>query len=154
MERCGGFAPEPAIREDHDLVLRLATVALPAVVSDELVAIWEHHRRTTHGIHDPFLSTAKVYERFVERGGDRKPMRIARSLMARHMISSARLDLDVGRVDDAVRKLRRTVRPGWRSARWWWAWTRIARAMSGRAGGAPPRPITSPLDTERARTRE
>lgn len=130
IDRCGGFSTEPALqcREDHDLVLCLATVAYPAVVSEVLVAVREHRGRTTHSVSDPFLRTATVYERFMERGGDKKSMRIARHMMARHMISSARLDLRHGQVEDAVTKLRNTIRPGWCSARWWWTWTLVARA--------------------------
>jgi len=58
-----------------------------------------------------------VYEKFVARGDDRESMRIAKRMMARHVISSAPLDLNVGRVDDAAMKLRKTIRPGWRSER-------------------------------------
>ena len=130
IDRCGGFSTEPALqcREDHDLVLRLVTVAYPAVVSDVLAAVREHPGRTTHSLSDPFLSTAMVYEKFMARGGDKKSMRIARRMMARHVISSARLDLSHGQIEDAVMKLRSTIRPGWCSARWWWTWTLVARA--------------------------
>ncbi len=130
IDRCGGFSIEPALqcREDHDLVLRLASAAHPSVVSEVLVAVREHRGRTTHSVSDPFLRTATVYERFMERGGDKKSMRIARHMMARHVISSARLDLSHGQVEDAVMKLRNTIRPGWCSARWWWTWTLVARA--------------------------
>ncbi len=130
IDRCGGFSTEPALqcREDHDLVLRLASAAHPSVVSEVLVAVREHRGRTTHGVSDPFLRTATVYERFMERGGDRKSMRIARRMMARHVTSSARLDLGHGQVEDAVMKLRNTIRPGWCSARWWWTWTLVVRA--------------------------
>ena len=128
LDRCGGFSPEPTLREDQDLVLRLASVACPAVVSEVLLTVRQHPGRTTHSLSDPFLSTATVYERFMARGGDKKSMRIARRMMARHMISSARLDLSHGQLEDAVMKLRDTIRPGWCSARWWWTWALVARA--------------------------
>ena len=130
IDSCGGFSAEPALqcREDHDLVLRLASAAHPSVVSEVLLAVREHRGRTTHSVSDPFLRTATVYERFMERGGDKKSMRIARRLMARHVTSSARLDLGHGQVEDAVMKLRNTIRPGWCSARWWWTWTLVVRA--------------------------
>jgi len=134
IDRCGGFSAEIALalREDHDLVLRLASVAYPAVVSDALVAIREHPGRSTLGSSDPFQSSAMVYEKFVARGGDKKSMRIARRMWARHLISSARLDLNVGRFNEATTKLRNTIRPGWHSARWWWTWTQVARALTKR----------------------
>ncbi len=137
IDSCGGFSDEPALlcREDHDLVLRLASATHPAVVSEVLVAIREHRGRTTHTVSDPYLRAATVYERFVERGGDRKSIRIARRMMARHVISSAQLDLSRGRVDDAAMKLRRTIQPGWRTARWWWAWTKVVRAETKRRSG-------------------
>ncbi len=128
LDRCGGFSPELAFRADHDLELRLANVACPAVVSEVLVTVRQHPGRTTRSLSDPFLASAMVYQKFVERGGNRKSMRIARRMMARHVTSSARLDLSRGRVEDAVIKLRNTIRPGWCSARWWWAWTLVARA--------------------------
>ena len=127
IDCCGGFSTEQC-REDYDLVLRLASAAHPSVVSEVLAAVREHRGRTTHSVSDPFLLTATVYERFMERGGDKKSMRIARRMMTRHVTSSARLDLSHGQVEEAAIKLRSTMRPGWCSARWWWAWTLVARA--------------------------
>ena len=124
--RTGGFSAHPRIREDHDLVIRLAEARQPRVeVPEILLAMRQHGRRSEFGERDPFLRSAIAYEHFLERGARPDAETCARRVLARHLIASARVDLRHGQRTAAAEKLRRAANPGWRKPSWWLTWLRF-----------------------------
>ena len=117
----GGFSEEKSLlfREDHDLVLRLAGREAAATVRKSLASVREHPNRSTKHVSDPFLRSARVYERFLQRSRDSRARRIAKTMWTRHLIWSANLDADNGRSSEARRKLFGCARSGIRTLRWW-----------------------------------
>jgi glycosyltransferase involved in cell wall biosynthesis len=117
----GGFSEDESLlfREDHDLVLRLAGREAAATVRKSLAAVCEHPDRSTKHVSDPFLRSARVYERFLERSPDSRARRIAKTMWTRHMIWSANLDTDNGRSSAARQKLFGCASSGIRTLRWW-----------------------------------
>lgn len=91
LETIGNFTEDPTInlREDYDLVLRLATAAAAAVVDEPLVLIRDHVGRTTRGFEDAFERTARVYELYLRDCKDHKLARAARRRRAYHLAEAA-----------------------------------------------------------------
>lgn len=126
FERAGGFSTHPRIREDHDLVIRLAEAGEPSVaVPEVLVTMRQHDRRSDFGESDPFSRSAVAYRQFLVRGHRPEAAACARRVLARHCIPSAAIDLSHGRRAAAVAKLRETWNPGWRLPRWWLTWLKM-----------------------------
>ncbi len=124
--RAGGFSTHPRIREDHDLVIRLAEAAEPRVeVPEVLVTMRQHDGRSDFGESDPFSRSAVAYRQFLARGNRPEAAACARWALARHCIPSAAIDLSHGRRAAAVAKLRETWNPGWRLPRWWLTWLKV-----------------------------
>jgi hypothetical protein len=80
LERVGHFNEDPALnlREDYELVLRLAATAPTSVVDEALVLVRDHAGRSTRTATDPFDRTAHAYRLFVESCADPELNRIAR----------------------------------------------------------------------------
>ncbi len=126
--RAGGFSTHPRIREDHDLVIRLAEAGEPRVeVPEILVTMRQHGRRSDFGESDPFDRSAVAYRQFLARGHRPEAAACARRVLARHLVPSAAIDLAHGRRAAAAAKLRETWNPGWRMPRWWLTWLKMAR---------------------------
>jgi glycosyltransferase involved in cell wall biosynthesis len=91
LQEIGGFTQDPSInlREDYDLVLRLAAVAAAGIVDQPLVLIRDHVGRTTRTCEDAFERTARVYELYLQNCKDPKLARVARRRRAYHLAEAA-----------------------------------------------------------------
>lgn len=134
FERLGGFSTHPRIREDHDLVLRLAEAREPRIeIAEILMSIRQHARRSGDGERDAFERSAIAYQHLLARSSGDQPRSkrvaaTARRARAGHLITSARIDHQHGAWRRARSKLWQTRDPGWRLVRWWWMWLRLLRA--------------------------
>ncbi len=129
--RIDGFSTHPRVREDHDLVIRLAETGEPRVeVPEILLSMRQHGKRSEFGERDPFLRSAIAYEHFLERGVRPEAAACARRVLARHLIASARVDLGHGQRTAAAEKLRRASNPGWSKPSWWLTWLKFL-SLSG-----------------------
>jgi GT2 family glycosyltransferase len=91
LDSVGHFNEAPAmnLREDYELVLRLATAAAAGVLDKPLVMIREHPGRTTHDCEDAFERTAHVYAMYLENCADPDLARIARRRRGYHLAEAA-----------------------------------------------------------------
>lgn len=124
----GGFSEHPEIREDHDLVLRLAEEGHPRIeVPEILTTIRDHDARSDAGGRDPFLRSAVAYRQFLDRHPEPAVARVARAILEGHLLNSARFDLSRGRRRMAREKLLECRATGWMKPGWWWA---LLRALA------------------------
>jgi glycosyltransferase involved in cell wall biosynthesis len=104
----GGFDETLRMRGDLDLALRLAAAAEAAVVPETLALVREHAARTTHGLAEPHLASAAVFERVAAREGDPEFVALAEAKRAALIEAAAR---------SRRRPLLRTLLAGLRSLR-------------------------------------
>ncbi len=89
FQALGGFDEDPAInfREDYDLVVRLALHAETLAIPECLARLREHTGRATKGLHaaQPFLATARVYDKLLGHLDDHELRRVAKHRRAYHL---------------------------------------------------------------------
>ena len=116
-------------REDYDLVLRLALQAQTLAVPEMLVQVREHEERTTRGLSgaQPFLASARVYDRVFPllRTPDLK--RLARQRRAELLAEAASRSLRAGQVADGAEFLLRSLADQPFNRQWAWA---LARGLN------------------------
>lgn len=107
FHECGGFDEDPQLRlrEDLDLVIRLATRGCAAIVTDCLVRIRDHDGRSTNDVSDPFALSAAPYHRFLTKGGAPRARRVARRVLVGHLRASASLAAERGQWSKAATRL-------------------------------------------------
>jgi glycosyltransferase involved in cell wall biosynthesis len=118
----GGFSESAdlELREDLDLVFRLAERSPAVHLPEILVSGRDHPERATRALDDAFLRSANVFRALLGRDPPRPVRRAARRVLARHLTASARIDLSRGDRWSAWAKLRECAWPGAAHARWWW----------------------------------
>ncbi|HET7322494.1 MAG TPA: hypothetical protein VFI96_08380, partial [Longimicrobiaceae bacterium] len=89
FETVGGFDESPGLREDLDLMLRLAVAADAVAVPEMLVQIREHEGRSTRAFADPFERTLAAYDRAARRVRDRELRPVLRRQRARLCVEAA-----------------------------------------------------------------
>jgi len=141
LEGIGRFDEDPAmiLREDYELVLRLAAAAEVAVVDEPLLLVPEHAARSTRALADPFERTARAYEVFAGRCSDRELARIARRQRAHYLAEAAAQRLGRGEVRRAGRHYLAALRAGDSMRHWLSAAGRGMRAAAA-AALSPARP--------------
>ena len=120
LESVGPFDEDPALnlREDYELVLRLAVAAEAGVVPETLVRIREHEGRATHGRDDAFERTARVYAAFMRTCPDPRLRRIAERRRAYHLAEAGAEQLRRGAWASAARFYLAALRSGVGLGQW------------------------------------
>jgi glycosyltransferase involved in cell wall biosynthesis len=118
LDEVGGFDEGPRLREDYDLVLRLAAAAPAAAVDEPLTGLREHAGRTTSSDDSPHELSCAAYERFLGRERDPALRRVAFEQCARLLVEGAVHEAVHGRHLRAAGMLRRSLRYDPPPARW------------------------------------
>lgn len=107
FEALGGFDESLRMRDDLDLVLRIAAAGDAVALPNRFALVREHPGRTTRSLADPHERTALVFERLIARGGDPEAVAIARSKRRQLLAAAAIRHLRSGKAFAAVRLLAR-----------------------------------------------
>lgn len=118
LEEAGGFDEELPLRDDLDLVLRLAARAPVLAVEQPLTRLREHTGRISTAAASPHEATFRVYERFLHRERDPALRRIAMEQCARLLVDGAAYAAAHGRTRRALGLLRRSLRYDPPPSRW------------------------------------
>lgn len=131
LEEVGGLDESLPLRDDLDLVLRLAAREPVLAVDQPLTRLREHAGRTTAAAASPHEATVRVYDRFLQREGDPALRRAAREQCARLLADGAVHAATRGSTLRALRMLIRSLRYAPPPARWF----RAAASVTLRALG-------------------
>lgn len=114
FEELGGFDERPLIREDHELLVRLAREVDALAIPDSLALVREHAGRTTRGQRgpEPFLVAARTYETLLESLVEVELRRAARHQRARYLADAAAAHLEDGSFRAAAAALAAAARSG------------------------------------------
>lgn len=90
FEEMQGFDEDPRIREDHELLVRLAVAAKAVAIGECLALVREHPGRSTNAVQgaEPFLRSAATYDRLLARLDDPALREAARRRRA-HLLAEA-----------------------------------------------------------------
>jgi glycosyltransferase involved in cell wall biosynthesis len=78
LQQLGGFDEQPGLREDFELVLRLAAAGAAIAVPETLLHVREHEKRITATRTEPYVRSTRAYDLFIARTADARLRRIAR----------------------------------------------------------------------------
>lgn len=131
LAEAGGLDEELRLRDDLDLVLRLAAREPVVAVDETLVRLREHAARTTASADSPHEATFRVYERFLRRERDVGLRRIAMQQCARVLVDGAVHEARLGRCRPALGMLRRSLAYDPPPARWLRAAASVALSSAG-----------------------
>jgi glycosyltransferase involved in cell wall biosynthesis len=118
LEEVGGFEESLRMRDDLDLVLRLAAREPVLAVDQTLTRLREHTGRMTAAAASPHEATFRVYERFLQRERDPALRRLAMEQCARILLEGAVYESVRGQTRRALDQLRRSLAYDPPPARW------------------------------------
>lgn len=118
LEEVGGLDEDLRLRDDLDLVLRLAACEPVVAVDESLTRLREHTGRMTASAESPHEATCRVYERVLRREPDPALRRIAMEQCARLLVDGAVHEAARGRTGRALGLLRRSLAYDPPPARW------------------------------------
>ncbi|MEX2283329.1 MAG: glycosyltransferase [Gemmatimonadota bacterium] len=105
FEQVGRFDNDLTRRNDYELLVRLSLAAETVAVEESLVRVREHSGRVTRGMSgaDPFLATARAYEKLLRIIEDPDLRRVARRRRAHHLAEAGSHYLRANSIRPAAR---------------------------------------------------